>query len=253
MNQNSQNNRTQPPVLVRATCQPVTGYQKKGAADGMQEPPVLSSFCKAQVPSESGRQNDSVTGQMIGVLARTESRDEIKMTSKFSLVSRKIRCTPLVVEPIKQAKESAETCMTEQKKPNIIVGTDGCRIELPDCFVKLVDINKKNQSPEVMHCPVCGKEFKLRAQLKGHLRAHSDEKPFRCDKCKKDFKYSWNLNKHKREVCCQNTIHPPELSVPDSRLPGRFECPICSRIFTYSYNRMRHLQVKEVKDNVKQD
>ncbi|XP_026863098.2 zinc finger protein 1035 [Electrophorus electricus] len=398
MNQNSQNNRTQPPVLVRATCQPVTGYQKKGAADGMQEPPVLSSFCKAQVPSESGRQNDSVTGQMIGVLARTESRDEIKMTSKFSLVSsqklmkklqpvvllkttkqsaddgmtyscsecqrntqnvheliehhhyehsqhniyycltcgcyfsngaaakqhlceqvglndlqlpdsvlsktkeqkmktkyvcrychkifvkkpyyrdheqrhrvvtehrckccglyfphasklishrRKIRCTPLVVEPIKQAKESAETCMTEQKKPNIIVGTDGCRIELPDCFVKLVDINKKNQSPEVMHCPVCGKEFKLRAQLKGHLRAHSDEKPFRCDKCKKDFKYSWNLNKHKREVCCQNTIHPPELSVPDSRLPGRFECPICSRIFTYSYNRMRHLREQCLKE-----
>ncbi|XP_076826274.1 zinc finger protein 1035 [Brachyhypopomus gauderio] len=396
LKQNSQNNHAQPPVLVGASGQPVIGYQME-EADTMQEPPVLDAFYKALVPSEPGWQNDSLEEQMIGVLARTESRDEIRI-SKVSLVSsqklmkklqpvvllktteqsaadgmtyscsecqrnthgvdelidhhhyehshyafqycltcgcyfssgalaeqhlceqvmpsdlqlpdslqsktkaqtrkakytckychrvfvkkpyfrnheqrhrvitqyrckccglyfpnvsklishkRKVKCPPLVLDPHKQAKQSGETCLKKQNKPVIIIESDGCRIELHDCFVKLVDIKKNRQPPEVIQCPVCGKKFKLRAQLKGHLKAHSDEKPFRCDRCKKDFKYSWNLNKHKREVCSQNPVQPPEVPVPDSRFRGRFACPICSRIFKYSYNRMRHLREQCLKE-----
>uniref|UniRef100_A0A8C2FGT1 C2H2-type domain-containing protein n=1 Tax=Cyprinus carpio TaxID=7962 RepID=A0A8C2FGT1_CYPCA len=92
-----------------------------------------------------------------------------------------------------------------------------------------------------MHCQVCGKTFRLRAQLNAHLRSHSDEKPFKCDNCEKAFKYTWNLNKHKREQCSQKIVPHEKSSVPDSNFPPKFKCPICFRIFKYSYNRTRHL------------
>uniref|UniRef100_A0A8C2ECQ9 C2H2-type domain-containing protein n=1 Tax=Cyprinus carpio TaxID=7962 RepID=A0A8C2ECQ9_CYPCA len=116
-----------------------------------------------------------------------------------------------------------------------VVETVGSNVELRNCFVKLMDVCKTSQSPERMHCQVCGKTFRLRAQLNAHLRSHSDEKPFKCDNCEKAFKYTWNLNKHKRE----------------HNFPPKFKCPICFRIFKYSYNRTRHLRHQCLKEYMK--
>uniref|UniRef100_A0A672QTP9 Uncharacterized LOC107595368 n=1 Tax=Sinocyclocheilus grahami TaxID=75366 RepID=A0A672QTP9_SINGR len=81
----------------------------------------------------------------------------------------KATCTPLILDPFLQTADHSES------------------------------IHEKNDIPDVVETVVCGKTFRLRAQLNAHLRSHSDEKPFKCDNCEKAFKYTWNLNKHKRE------------------------------------------------------
>uniref|UniRef100_A0A672S964 Uncharacterized LOC107593629 n=1 Tax=Sinocyclocheilus grahami TaxID=75366 RepID=A0A672S964_SINGR len=105
-----------------------------------------------------------------------------------------------------------------------------------------MDVCKTSRSHERIHCEVCGKTFRLRAQLNAHLRSHTDEKPFKSDNCGKSFKYTWNLNKHKREQCSQKIVPHEKSSVPDSKLPPKFKCPICFHVFKYSYNRTRHLR-----------
>ncbi|XP_066538491.1 zinc finger protein 1035 [Hoplias malabaricus] len=157
---------------------------------------------------------------------------------------RKIKCTPLIIDPQEEVNESLEM----DQKPNVVIKNDGCQIRLHECFVKLVDVSKREPLPRKICCSVCGKIFRLRAQLKSHLRSHSDEKPFKCDICKKDFKYSWNLNKHKRDRCCQRNVQIHASSKPDRKLSGNFRCPLCKRDFTYIYNRTRHMHQQCLKE-----
>ncbi|XP_051576932.1 uncharacterized protein LOC127454042 [Myxocyprinus asiaticus] len=160
---------------------------------------------------------------------------------------RKAQCQPMILESSVQTADRAESTL---KKPdiNFVLETDCSNTGLPDCYVKLVDVCNRNQSPEQIFCQICGKSFRLRAQLKSHQRSHSDEKLFKCENCDKAFKYSWNLNKHKREQCCQNIVPLVKSSVPESRLQENFKCPICTRVFKYSYNRTRHLREQCLKE-----
>lgn len=161
---------------------------------------------------------------------------------------RKVRCTPLILEPNEKGKKCSGTDPKNPSKPTIKSGVDGCQFGLHDCFVKLVDINKKMLPPQT-NCPVCGKGFKLRAQLKVHLKLHAGAKPFNCNKCKRGFKYSWNLDKHKKELCSGNATkqHISESSIT-GRFLSRFACPICPQIFRYSYNRTRHMRQRCLKE-----
>lgn len=167
---------------------------------------------------------------------------------KLSAHRRKVRCTPLIIDPIEQGEKCSEMDPKKSAKPNFTFGVDGCQIGFQDCFVKLVDINKK-PSPQRINCPVCAKSFKLRAQLKKHIRSHTGAKPFKCNKCKKVFKYSWNLDKHRKELCSgsiskQHTFEPSTTA----RCFGRFACPTCPQIFMYSYNRTRHMRQRCLKE-----
>uniref|UniRef100_A0A671M2I2 C2H2-type domain-containing protein n=1 Tax=Sinocyclocheilus anshuiensis TaxID=1608454 RepID=A0A671M2I2_9TELE len=141
---------------------------------------------------------------------------------------RKATCTPLILDPCLQTADHSESSHEKSDMADV-VETVGSNVELRNCFVKLMDV-------------LCGKTFRLRAQLNAHLRSHSDEKPFKCDNCGKAFKYTWNLNKHKREQCSQKIVPQEKSSVPDSKLPPKFKCPICFHVFKYSYNRTRHLR-----------
>ncbi|KAM9488260.1 zinc finger protein 1035 isoform 1-T4 [Clarias gariepinus] len=154
---------------------------------------------------------------------------------------RKVRCTPLILEPNK-LKKCFLTAPNNTAKSDITFGIDSCQIGLPDCFVKLVDINKESSLQKV-NCPVCGKRFKLRAQLKVHFRSHTDAKPFKCSKCKKVFKYLWNLDKHKRELCSGDTTKPhfPQPPITETCF-GKYACPTCPQVFRYTYNRTRHMR-----------
>ncbi|KAL4077965.1 STE like transcription factor-domain-containing protein [Scleroderma citrinum] len=53
---------------------------------------------------------------------------------------------------------------------------------------------------KVFVCPLftCGRLFKRAEHLKRHLRTHTMERPYQCDKCQKRFSRSDNLNQHLR-------------------------------------------------------
>lgn len=157
---------------------------------------------------------------------------------------RKVRCTPLILQRSEQGKKNSEM---DPEKTTFTFRVDDCQIGIQNCFVKLVDINNKRPSPQKINCSVCGKNFKLRAQLKVHLRSHAGTKPFKCSKCKKAFKYSWNLDKHNKEQCSATKQHNTEPSIT-SGVFGRFACPICPQIFRYSYNRTRHMRQRCLKE-----
>ncbi|KAA0703256.1 hypothetical protein E1301_Tti006947 [Triplophysa tibetana] len=155
---------------------------------------------------------------------------------------KKKNCLPLILDPSLQTEDHSESAVKMLKTEDLIFDTGVSNIELGDCYVKLVDVSKQQESPSKIDCHICGKSFRLRAQLKSHLMSHSEEKPFKCENCEKDFKYSWNLTKHKREACPQSTVPSKKSSDADSNLPAKFKCPICSHMFKYFYNRARHLR-----------
>ncbi|XP_067304806.1 zinc finger protein 1035 [Pseudorasbora parva] len=162
---------------------------------------------------------------------------------------RKATCTPLILDPCLQSEDCSESILGKTDIPDMVEKAVSDK-ELRGCYIKLMDVYKISQSPEQMHCHVCGKTFRLRAQLRAHLRSHSDEKPFMCDNCGKAFKYTWNLNKHKREQCSQKIVPCEKSSAPESMVP-KFKCPICFRMFKYSYNRTRHLREQCLKEYMK--
>lgn len=161
---------------------------------------------------------------------------------------RKKNCPPLILDPSLQTEDHSESAIKKQETEDLTFDTGGSNIELRDCYVKLVDVSKQPESPSKIDCHICGKKFRLRAQLKSHLISHSEAKPFKCENCERDFKYSWNLNKHKRESCPQSTGLSKKPSHTESNLPAKFKCPICSHMFKYFYNRARHLREQCLKE-----
>ncbi|KAL2084328.1 hypothetical protein ACEWY4_019846 [Coilia grayii] len=135
---------------------------------------------------------------------------------------------------------------------------------IQECFVKLVDIYRRDPISSPNRCKICNKTFVLRAQYNSHMKMHSSEKPYKCADCDKAFKYSWNLNRHRREQCDRvsktykeerSTLSPEpyrrerdtSVSSPHS-VTSRYQCPLCPRLFKYSYNLTRHLRVQCFKD-----
>uniref|UniRef100_A0A8C2ED95 C2H2-type domain-containing protein n=1 Tax=Cyprinus carpio TaxID=7962 RepID=A0A8C2ED95_CYPCA len=78
---------------------------------------------------------------------------------------------------------------------------------------------------------------KYHSQLNAHLRSHSDEKPFKCDNCEKAFKYTWNLNKHKRE---RHILTHTEIK--------GFPCANCSDRFLLFSQLQQHFLAKHRSD-----
>lgn len=142
---------------------------------------------------------------------------------------------------------------------------------LRECYVKLVDMYKRDPVSPSNTCKICNKKFKLRAQYNSHMKTHTTEKPYKCNYCYKAFKYSWNLNRHKREQCDRipkiykeepsqisvSNEHDQEMEGTEQETSGsrysRYKCLLCPRSFKYNYNLVRHLRVQCLKEYTKID
>lgn len=81
------------------------------------------------------------------------------------------------------------------------------------------------KSIEKIPCPICSRIFG-KSSLRCHLRLHTNERIYPCDKCSLSFTRKYNLKDHIRRVHLNETLSYTPAS------PERlFECPICRKIF----------------------
>lgn len=90
---------------------------------------------------------------------------------------------------------------------------------LSDCYIKLVDISKTHL------CSSCGKSFSTAKKAKKHF---------------------YNLHKGNSLAVSSSqstTKHSGEKTLKvENETTGKYKCPLCPRLFKYSYNRARHLR-----------
>ncbi|XP_048002936.1 uncharacterized protein LOC125239408 [Leguminivora glycinivorella] len=103
--------------------------------------------------------------------------------------------------------------------------------------IHIQTIHEKTRSAK---CDLCGVVLSNRANMRAHLRAHEDRRPYRCafKGCGKRFKDASGRTKHEIK-------HYPE---------RQFPCKICDRLFTREHRMQKHLtthmaKVKKVECN----
>ncbi|XP_037309683.2 zinc finger protein 1035 [Pungitius pungitius] len=117
---------------------------------------------------------------------------------------------------------------------------------LPECFVKLVDISKTHQSSIAEkfknHFNNKNKGEDPAAESSLHTTKHSGERTpeldgkYKCPICPRLFKYSFNRARHLRD-CVRNSMCEGK-----GKIAGKYQCPLCHVTFTLSSNRYRHVK-----------
>jgi len=96
------------------------------------------------------------------------------------------------------------------------------------CLVRHMKIHTGEEIQKPHQCKECEKCFSTTSELKSHERTHTKEKPFTCEHCGKQFKFSGALRRH------VNSLHE-----------GRkdFSCNICGKCFSEKVARDNHVRV----------
>lgn len=102
-------------------------------------------------------------------------------------------------------------------------------------------------------CPHCGRAFRQRGNLQGHLRLHTGERPYQCPHCTNTFPQLPELQRylisHNGEayLCpvCGKALRDPHTLRAHERLHSGerpFRCPQCGRAYTLATKLRRHLK-----------
>uniref|UniRef100_A0A182PBH7 Uncharacterized protein n=1 Tax=Anopheles epiroticus TaxID=199890 RepID=A0A182PBH7_9DIPT len=88
-------------------------------------------------------------------------------------------------------------------------------------------INRKHNEESNVQCPVCGIVCQDKKALKDHNRVHSNEKPFVCRHCPKNFKSPYARRTH--ELIHQGVV---------------FKCSVCDKTYKYKCQLVLHMKKK---------
>ena len=135
----------------------------------------------------------------------------------------------VVLEEREEVREEPVMCVkipppvVDEVVGEVEIQNEIIRKEMTTCSTKKAAKRKRGQH----ECGVCEKIFRLSQHLKGHMRIHTDEKPYECDVCDKAFRESGDLKKHMR-------IHTNEKP---------YECHVCEKRFRRSGTLKRHMHI----------
>lgn len=102
---------------------------------------------------------------------------------------------------------------------------DSKSIEPLDGARKSIRNSKFSQKSLEYNCATCNKKWRTAAELKTHIKSHSNLRPYMCEKCGQAYKHKHALEIH---IGMHNGISP-------------FKCNICEKLFTQKGALMRHL------------
>lgn len=128
---------------------------------------------------------------------------------------------------ISEIKDNS-ACITENKfaESNEINSMDEkSKINLNSASWKSGRISKYSLKPLKYTCPTCNKKWRTSAELKTHIKSHSNIRPYMCEKCGQAYKHKHALEIH---IGMHNGINP-------------FQCSFCKKCFTQKGALMRHL------------
>lgn len=118
--------------------------------------------------------------------------------------------------------------------------------------IKYQQKDAKTKPQEKFPCEVCKKLFVRRSNLKVHMAAHSDIRPFACDICALRFPSQWAVTLHKRlhngdfscEFCNKKFSVRGKLERHRRIHTGEkpFVCPKCSKAFSDKRNLQSHMR-----------
>ncbi|KAK3595471.1 hypothetical protein CHS0354_003459 [Potamilus streckersoni] len=104
-------------------------------------------------------------------------------------------------------------------------------------------------------CDYCEMMFQNAAHLVRHVRKHTGEKPFKCEICNNSFAVKGNLDRHRKmhtgekpyqcEICNQSFTTKRNLERHFMVHTGEkpFKCPLCEQSFTQKGSLDRHLKI----------
>ena len=105
--------------------------------------------------------------------------------------------------------------------------------ECRTCFKKFKNKNyllkhMQQHRDKRFSCDVCGKSFTYKCNLKSHLTAHSQSRPFECGVCHKAFKLKYTLDVHRRHHC---------------REVDAFKCQVCGKGLIRKESLIKHYRM----------
>ncbi|XP_065077550.1 gastrula zinc finger protein XlCGF57.1-like [Ochlerotatus camptorhynchus] len=132
-----------------------------------------------------------------------------------------------------------------------------------DVCHKLYSSKMSLRNHKLMHsdakimCTFCGKNFKIMAHLKVHLRSHTKEQPYECNQCHKKFGYETSLKTHrlvhsderpyKCDLCDVAFRQLNHLKAHKFLHSGEkpFECMVCKKAFALRGNLTVHMRIHD--------
>lgn len=105
--------------------------------------------------------------------------------------------------------------------------------------------------PTTYSCNVCGKStFKTNNRLMKHMRIHSNQRPFSCQICKKEYNASSSLKAHQRMAHNMNNSENAAAAAAaanGTNAASLLQCTICKKTFVKPYHLSVHMNT--VHDN----
>ncbi|XP_054167175.1 zinc finger protein 660-like [Oppia nitens] len=144
---------------------------------------------------------------------------------------------------VTESEDSVECVAQRRRRQQLYRRTVVSGREANDNFVEDIEI-----TPTSLKCPQtgCRMTFATTNALERHLRGrHPNARPYVCDKCRKDFKRSANLDQHRRTHMTPEASPESALALRRCRLPDntgyRCDWPDCTRVVHNSLRFIAHI------------